>query len=72
MLGFFKKSKNKCEHDWHYIKDDYITEDPIYVILERGCCVFCPKCNTEKLVYVEEWEKIKTKQKIKQEYNVTN
>jgi hypothetical protein len=64
MFGFFKK-KVRCNHEWHYLKDDYIyINQGNSVDAEDGCWIFCLKCEKDDLVYREEWERIKRKQEI--------
>lgn len=76
MFGLFKKRKPlmdfpvlRCNHDWHYVKDTHITVNVGCVVdAEDGCYIYCPKCEDERLVYKEEWVRIKRKQEIKEQY----
>lgn len=59
----------KCKHEWHYVKDDYIYNNLGAVIdADDACWILCVKCENEKLVYKEEWERIKRRQEILKEY----
>ncbi|WP_079709795.1 hypothetical protein [Paraliobacillus ryukyuensis] len=69
LLNIFKnKPRHTCNHIWHYVKDGYITTDPIYIEIERACYIYCPKCDKEDLVFKKEWERIRAKQEIKEKY----
>lgn len=64
MFKFFRKNF-KCNHDWHYLKNDYIyINHGCDVDVEDACWIFCLKCEKDKLVHKEEWERINKKQEI--------
>jgi hypothetical protein len=66
---FWRKRKEKCNHEWHYVKGTYITIDyRVDVETIDGTYIYCPKCRTEDLVYKEEWERIKRRQEIDLNY----
>jgi hypothetical protein len=65
----FWRRKQKCNHEWHYVTDDYITYNAgVEIDLEEGCWIICVKCEKEELVCKENWERIKKKQAILNEY----
>ncbi|MEE5181123.1 hypothetical protein JDW21_19190 [Bacillus subtilis] len=66
---FWRKKTPKCTHEWHYLKDDFISNNlGTAVDLDDACWILCVKCENEKLVYKEEWERIKRRQEILKEY----
>lgn len=61
----FWKKKPKCNHFWYHLQDDYIyINQGNSVDAEDGCWIFCSKCEKEKMVYSNEWQRIKKKQEI--------
>ncbi|AXF33380.1 hypothetical protein D3Z17_09565 [Bacillus subtilis] len=67
---FWRKKIPKCKHEWHYLKDDYIYNNLGAAIdADDACWILCVKCENEKLVYKEEWERVKRKQEILKEFN---
>jgi|GEM_PF-4385581 len=69
---WFKK-KPKCSHECHFVIDSPLLS-PIggVVDIEDGCYIFCPKCNTERHVIVEDWNRINKQQEIKKKYEEGN
>jgi hypothetical protein len=65
---FWKKKKIKkpsCNHFWHYLQHDYIYHDRgVDVDADDGAWIFCSNCESEKLIYVEQWQRIEKKQEI--------
>ena len=67
---FWLKKKEKCKHEWHHLKDSYITSNAGSSIdLEDACWILCVKCEDEKLVYLEEWERIVKRQTLLKKYS---
>lgn len=58
----------KCDHEWHYVQNC-----GMYIYgknkIQEGCYIFCPKCKKEKIVLKKEWERMKRKQEILEDYN---
>lgn len=67
---FWRRKIPKCKHEWYYLKEDYIyNSSGCFVDADDACWMFCVKCENEKLVYKEQWERIKRKQEILREFN---
>lgn len=68
-FGLFKRKERQppCKHEWHYLKHHNIFNNYLYSF-DDGCWIICVKCEEEKLVYEEEWDKIKRRQEILKEF----
>ena len=64
-----KRQQIECKHEWHHLQDDYIPNNMGNVVdVDDACWILCVKCEREKLVYKDEWDRIKRKQEILKEY----
>lgn len=70
-MGFFKDLFKKCEHDYRKIDTDirvYPNYDTQRYESTKYYILYCPKCNREKRVDAERYERELTKERIRKQY----
>jgi hypothetical protein len=64
----FWRGKYQCKHEWHYLKEDYIYSNAgASVDVEDACWILCVRCEKEKLIHKEEWQRIRRRQDVLRE-----
>lgn len=63
-MKFFKKfiQKRRCEHEYQKIDTDVSLQCVMYYIL------YCPKCDKEKRVNAEKYDREQTKKQLRKDY----